>query len=104
MAGGSKAQKLRGALAESKIALCLWMKSSIVELPPAKKASDILDIIKAYKLLTDMAGKGRPDGEDEYKLEQPDVTKASEEIRRALKRVGDVQADIFGEKGGDDED
>ena len=47
-----------------------------------------------------MVGKGRPDDE-EYKLEQPDVTKASEEIRRALKRGTNVMEDVF---GGDDDD
>jgi len=97
---GSKSNKLDGKWRDAKMAICDWMKESMTELPPAKKASDILDIIKAYKLVSDMVGKGRPDDE-EYKLEQPDVTKASEEIRRALKRVGDKQ-DIFG--GDEDED
>jgi len=97
---GSKANRLEGKWRDAKIAICDWLEMSMKELPPAKKASDCLDIIKAYKLVSDMVGKGRPD-DDEYKLEQPDVTKASEEIRRALKRGTNVMEDVF---GGDDED
>ena len=100
---GSKANKLEGKWRDAKIAICDWLEMSMKELPPAKKASDCLDIIKAYKLVSDMVGKGRPDNDDDIRVEQ-NVTLAGNEISRALGRVGVVQADIFGEKEGEDEE
>ena len=101
---GSKANKLEGKWRDAKIAICDWLEMSMKELPPAKKASDCLDIIKAYKLVSDMVGKGRPDNEDEFKIEQPNVEKAGNEISRALGRISVTQADIFGEKEDEDAD
>ena len=101
---GSKANKLEGKWRDAKIQICEWLEMSMRELPPAKKASDCLDIIKAYQLVSNMVGKGRPDNEDEYKLEQPNVEKAGNEISRAIGRQGVVLADIFGEKEDEDAD
>ena len=98
---GSKSNKLKGVLLDVKIAVGEWMKMSIPNLPEAKKASDIKDMVAAYKVITDMVGKDRPE-DDEVKLENADVNKAAGEIRRALKRGTNVMADIF--SGEDDED
>jgi len=99
---GSKTNKLKGVLLDVKIAVGEWMKKSIPGLPEAQKASDIKDMVAAYKIITDMVGKERPE-EDDVKLENADVTKASEEIRRAIKRGTNVMEDIFGGKDEDED-
>ncbi|GAG84148.1 unnamed protein product [marine sediment metagenome] len=94
---GSKANKLEGKWRDCKSEICDWLAMSMKELPPAKKASDCLDIIKAYQLVSNMVGKGRPDEDEDIKVEQ-NVILAGNEISRAIGRVGVITADIFGEK------
>ena len=100
---GSKANKLRGEWTEAKIEMAKWLKVSMKELEPAKKASDVKDMIAAAKAIDEIIGKTRPDNDDAYKLEQPSVERASREIGRAIKRVGDKmssisEGNIFGEE------
>ena len=105
----SNTAKLEAEWKAAKTEMCEWIKKSMPLLPPADKASDVKAIVDAMKQGETIVFTAMPTGSDNADNPERDVGKASDVLRRAVKRMDGKMstiggADIFGEEEDEDED
>lgn len=100
---GSKTNKLRGQWLDTKIEMLAWIQKTIAMMECGSSAKDVESMVNAAGKLIKMLGDIAPD-EQEAGLDEKDLDKASERVRRAIKNFGNSTIDIFGDNEEDEDD